>query len=71
MAIRIEDRSSIDISDVVGSEPENIQPPPERQYFEARATRSSPGDFNRVLANAGKPVLLEGDEPPTGWLDRT
>lgn len=41
----------------------------ERQYFEARAARSAPGDFERVLASAGQPVSLEGDEVPAGWLE--
>ena len=40
----------------------------ERQYFEARGARSAAGDFQRVLAAAGQPVALEGDEVPVGWL---
>ena len=41
----------------------------ERQYFDARGARSAAGDFKRVLAAAGQPVALEGDEVPAGWLE--
>ena len=43
----------------------------ERQYFETRATRAMHGDYQRVLAAAGSPKAIEGDELPEGWLEAT
>jgi hypothetical protein len=39
------------------------------RYFETRAARANPADFQRVLAKAGTLPPQEGDEIPEGWLD--
>ena len=38
-----------------------------RGYLSARATRAVAGDFGRVLAKAGRPIVHPGDELPDGW----
>jgi len=43
----------------------------ERRYFEARAARAAPGDYQSVLAAAGQPEAIDGDELPEGWLEAT
>ena len=32
-----------------------------------RADRAKPGDLSRILAKAGTPTPIEGDEVPPGW----
>jgi hypothetical protein len=32
------------------------------------AERAKPGDLTRILAKAGTPIQVEGDEVPEGWL---
>ncbi len=39
------------------------------RYFEERAARANPDDFQRVLAKAGTMAPREGDEIPADWLD--
>ncbi len=39
--------------------------PPE--YLAERAARAVPGDFGRILAKAGTPVAIPGDELPDSW----
>jgi hypothetical protein len=38
-----------------------------RGYLAERALRSVPGDFGRILAKAGTPVAIPGDELPDSW----
>ncbi len=38
-----------------------------RGYLAERAARATPGDLERVLAKAGTPTLVPGDELPEGW----
>lgn len=38
-----------------------------RGYLAERATRATPGDLRRVLAKAGTPTPIPGDELPEGW----
>ena len=39
-----------------------------RGYLAERADRAKPGDLSRILAKAGTPTQIEGDEVPAGWL---
>jgi len=41
----------------------------ERGYLAERAARARPGDFGRILAKAGTPVAIPGDELPEGCRD--
>ena len=41
----------------------------ERGYLAERAARAKPGELGRILAKAGTPVAIPGDELPEGWLD--
>ncbi|WP_158743179.1 toxin-antitoxin system HicB family antitoxin [Acidisphaera sp. L21] len=38
-----------------------------RGYLVDRAMRAAEGDLGRVLAKAGAPVAIPGDELPDGW----
>ena len=38
-----------------------------RGYLAERAARAMPGDLGRVLAKAGTPTPVSGDELPEGW----
>ncbi|PPQ35282.1 toxin-antitoxin system HicB family antitoxin [Rhodopila globiformis] len=38
-----------------------------RDYLAERAARAAPGDLGRILAKAGAPTLVPGDELPEGW----
>jgi hypothetical protein len=38
-----------------------------RGYLAERAARAASGDLGRVLAKAGTPTLIPGDELPEGW----
>lgn len=42
-----------------------------RGYLAARAARAEPGDLSRILAKAGTPLPIEGDELPEGWPGAT
>lgn len=46
--------------------PEDLQ----RLYFERRAARTQPGAMEQILARAGRPDALPGDEVPEGWPGR-
>ena len=37
-----------------------------RGYLADRAERAKPGDLSRILAKAGGPIQVEGDEVPEG-----
>jgi hypothetical protein len=37
-------------------------------YFDDRAARGDAAGFARILAKAGRPVAIPGDELPEGWL---
>jgi len=39
-----------------------------RGYLVGRAERAKPGDLGHVLAKAGTPTPVEGDEVPERWL---
>ena len=38
-----------------------------RGYLSERAARAMPGDLGRILAKAGTPTPVPGDELPEGW----
>ena len=38
-----------------------------RGYLAERAARAMPGDLGRILAKAGTPTPIPGDELPEGW----
>lgn len=38
-----------------------------RGYLAERAARATSGDLGRILAKAGTPTLIPGDELPEGW----
>lgn len=40
-----------------------------RGYLAERAARTAPGDLRRILAKAGTPATIPGDELPDGWSD--
>ena len=40
-----------------------------KRYFETRAARANPEEFQRILAKAGTLPPREGDEIPEEWLD--
>lgn len=40
-----------------------------RMYFDERASRANPVEFDRILAKAGSDVRIPGDELPEGWLE--
>ena len=41
-----------------------------RLYFEDRASRARPDALERILARAGRPEAIPGDELPEGWPRR-
>ncbi len=38
-----------------------------RHYLSERAARANAGDLGRILAKAGSPTAIAGDELPEGW----
>jgi len=40
----------------------------ERRYFQERAARSTPGEYERLVAKAGSATVIAGDELPQDWL---
>ena len=40
-----------------------------KRYFETRAARANPEEFERILAKAGTLPPREGDEIPEGWAE--
>ncbi len=42
-------------------------PPIPPDYLVERATRAVQGDFRRILAKAGTPAPVPGDELPESW----
>ena len=38
-----------------------------RGYLAQRAARATPGDLGHILAKAGTPTPIPGDELPEGW----
>jgi hypothetical protein len=40
-----------------------------RGYLAERAARATPGDLGRILAKAGTPERIPGDELPEGWSE--
>ena len=42
-----------------------------RGHLAARAARATPGDLSRILAKAGTPTPIPGDELPDGWPSHT
>lgn len=41
-----------------------------REYLAERGARAVPGDLGRILAKAGTPTPIPGDELPEGWPKR-
>jgi hypothetical protein len=53
---------------VVQATAEKVAAMKARGYLAERAERARPGDLGRILAKAGTPTQIEGDELPEGWL---
>jgi hypothetical protein len=66
-ALAAEDAVSVN-QFVVQATAEKVAALKARGYLSERAERAKPGDLSRVLAKAGMPIPVEGEELPEGWL---
>jgi hypothetical protein len=53
---------------VVQATAEKVAAMKARGWLAERNDRAKPGDLGRILAKAGTPTSIEGDEVPEGWL---